>query len=162
MGFLLGAAGLGSFFIGMIFPGLSDRWGRKPTILFLALLSTILPLALYFPALYAHLWFLAAVLFLTQGGQAIAALVMVLVPAESVPPQFSATAIGLATSVGEIIGATIAPAVGGAMAERYGLGMPLLMGAASTLLLFIVALFIREPAHRETHRAPQPSAVPAD
>jgi len=164
--FLLGAAGFGSFFIGMIFPGLSDRWGRKPTILFLALLSTVLPLALYLPSLYHHLWVLAAILFLTQGGQAIAALVMVLVPAESVPPQFSATAIGLATSVGEIIGATIAPAIGGAMAERFGLGMPLLMGAASTLLLFVVALFIKEPGHHQRQKmardAPQPTVVPAD
>ncbi len=131
-----------SFFIGLVFPGLSDRWGRKPTLLFLAFLSTLLPIALYLPFLYAHLWLLAAILFLTQGGQAIAALIMVLVPAESVPPQFSATAIGLATLVGEIIGATIAPAAGGAIALRFGLGMPLLMGAASTVVLFLAALFI--------------------
>jgi MFS family permease len=141
-GFLLGAAGLGSFFIGLVFPGLSDRWGRKPTLLCLAFLSTLLPIALYLPFLYAHLWLLAAILFLTQGGQAIAALIMVLVPAESVPPQFSATAIGLATLVGEIIGATIAPAAGGAIAQQFGLGMPLLMGAASTVVLFLAALFI--------------------
>jgi predicted MFS family arabinose efflux permease len=162
-GFLLGAAGFGSFFIGMVFPGLSDRWGRKPTLIFLALLSTILPLALYTPALYGHLWILAAILFLTQGGQAIAALIMVLVPAESVPPQFSATAIGLATLVGEIIGATIAPSAGGALAERFGLGMPLLMGAGSTLILFLVVLFIKEPSGAKSiHGAPQPTAVPAD
>jgi predicted MFS family arabinose efflux permease len=162
-GFLLGAAGFGSFFIGMIFPGLSDRWGRKPTLIFLALLSTILPLALYTPALYGHLWILAGILFLTQGGQAIAALIMVLVPAESVPPQFSATAIGLATLVGEIIGATIAPSAGGALAERFGLGMPLLMGAGSTLILFLVVLFIKEPSGAKSiHGAPQPTAVPAD
>lgn len=161
-GFLLGAAGLGSFFIGLIFPGLSDRWGRKPTLLFLALLSTLLPIALYLPFFYLHLWLLAAILFLTQGGQAIAALIMVLVPAESVPPQFSATAIGLATLVGEIIGATIAPAAGGTMAEQFGLGTPLLMGAASTMILFLAALFIREPGDLQTRGAPAPTAVPAD
>ncbi len=161
-GFLLGAAGLGSFFIGLFFPALSDRWGRKPTLLFLAFISTLLPIALYLPVFYGHLWLLAAILFFTQGGQAIAALIMVLVPAESVPPQFSATAIGLATFVGEIIGATLAPAAGGAMAERFGLGMPLLMGSASTVVLFLVALFIREPANFQTRHAPQPAAVPAD
>jgi uncharacterized membrane protein len=87
---------------------------------------------------------------------------MVLVPSESVPPQFSATAIGLATLVGEIIGATIAPALGGAMAERFGLGMPLLMGAASAVVVFLVALFIREPGDLQVRRVPQPTAVPAD
>jgi len=87
---------------------------------------------------------------------------MVLVPAESVPPQFSATAIGLATLVGEIIGATIAPAAGGTMAERFGLGTPLLMGAASTVILFLAALFIREPGDLQTRGAPEVSAVPAD
>jgi predicted MFS family arabinose efflux permease len=161
-GFLLGAAGLGSFFIGLFFPALSDRWGRKPTLLFLAFISTLLPIALYLPFFYGHLWLLAAILFFTQGGQAIAALIMVLVPAESVPPQFSATAIGLATFVGEIIGATLAPAAGGAMAERFGLGTPLLMSAASTVVLFLVALFIRAPANFHMRRAPQPAAVTAD
>jgi predicted MFS family arabinose efflux permease len=161
-GFLLGAAGLGSFFIGLTFPGLSDGWGRKPTLLFLAFISTLLPIALYLPVLYGHLWLLATILFLTQGGQGIAALIMVLVPSESVPPQFAATAIGLATLVGEIIGATIAPAAGGAIAEKFGLGMPLLMGAASTILLFLAALFIREPGGLQTRSAAEPTAVPAD
>ena len=78
--------GLGSFFVGLIFPALSDRLGRKPTLLFVAAISTILPIALCIPWLYGHLWLLAAILFVTQGGQAIAAMVMVLVPAESVPP----------------------------------------------------------------------------
>ncbi len=158
-GFLLGAAGLGSFFIGLVFPGLSDRWGRKPTLLFLSFISTLLPIALYLPFLYLHLWLLAAILFLTQGGQAIAALIMVLVPAESVPPQFSATAIALSTLVGEIIGATIAPAAGGAMAEQFGLGMPLLMAAASTVVLFLIALFLREPGNLQTRRAPEPGGT---
>jgi hypothetical protein len=48
------------------------------------------------------------------------------------------------------------------MAERFGLGMPLLMSAASTAVLFVAALFIREPANFQTRRAPQPAAVPAD
>jgi predicted MFS family arabinose efflux permease len=145
-GFLLGVSGLGSFFLGFLFPALSDRIGRKSVLLALGLISSIVPIALYIPSLYAHLWLLAGIVFLTNGGQAIASLVMVLVPAESVPPEFSATAIGLSTFVGEIIGATVAPSVGGAMAERFGLGMPLLMSAGGTVLLFIVTLFLREPS----------------
>ena len=55
-----------------------------------------------------------------------------------------------------------APAAGGAMAEQFGLGIPLLMGAASTVVLFLVALFIREPGDLQTRGAPEPTAVPAD
>ena len=147
-GFLLGAAGLGSFFLGFLFPALSDRLGRRPTLLAMAAISTVLPIALCIPRLYGHLWVLAGILFLTQGGQAIAALILVLVPAESVPPQFSATAIGLATLVGELFGATGAPALGGVLADKFGLAMPLRMAAGGTVLLFLAALFITEPARR--------------
>ena len=146
-GFLLGAAGLGSFFLGFLFPALSDRLGRRSTLLAMAAISTVLPIALCIPQLYEHLWVLAGILFLTQGGQAIAALILVLVPAESVPPQFSATAIGLATLVGELFGATGAPALGGVLADKFGLAMPLRMAAGGTVLLFLAALFIKEPAH---------------
>ena len=161
-GFLLGAAGLGSFFIGLTLPALSDRMGRKSTLLFVSAFSTILPIALCIPWLYGHLWLLAAILFFTQGGQAIAAMVMVLVPAESVPPYFSATAIGLATLVGEIIGATIAPATGGAMAEKYGLAAPLLMAAGGTVLVFLVSLFIKEPDHQASVEIAEPTPALAD
>ena len=142
-GFLLGASGLGSFVLCFLFPPLSDRIGRKTTLLILAALSTIVPIALQIPVLYGHLWLLATILFATNGGQAIGSLIIVLVPAESVPPQVAATAIGLATLVGEILGGTLSPALGGAMAEKFGLGMPLRMSAAATVILFILALFLK-------------------
>jgi predicted MFS family arabinose efflux permease len=144
-GFILGASGLGSFVLCYIFPPLSDRIGRKSTLLMLAALSSVVPIALRIPALYSHLWLLATIVFLTNGGQAIGSLIIVLVPAESVPPQIAATAIGLATLVGEILGGTLAPALGGAMAEKFGLGMPLLMSAGAAGVLFILALFLRPP-----------------
>ncbi len=143
-GFLLGATGLGSFFLGFMFPSFSDRIGRKTTLMILAGLSAIVPVALQIPSLYSHLWLLAAIVFLSNGGQAVASLIIVLVPAESVPAQFVATAIGLATLVGEIIGATIAPAVGGAMAERFGLRMPLLMSAGGMAVLLLATLFLSD------------------
>lgn len=143
-GFLLGAAGLGSFFIGCTFPSLSDRIGRKATLLISAVLSAILPIALCVTGLYAHLWLLAAILFLTQGGQAMAALVIVLMPAESVPPQFIATAIGLTTLVGELLGGAFAPTFGGAMADKFGLATPLWMASACMILVVIAALLFRE------------------
>jgi predicted MFS family arabinose efflux permease len=147
-GFLLGAGGLGSFFIGFIFPALSDRIGRKPVLLALAGLTTLTPLALLSSTLYGHPWLLAAILFLTNGGQGLAALILVLVPTESVPAQYAATSIGLATLVGEIFGATGAPFLGGVLADRYGLGVTMWMSAAGTLLIFLVTLFLERTAIR--------------
>ncbi|HKW25971.1 MAG TPA: MFS transporter [Terriglobales bacterium] len=146
-GFLLGAGGLGSFFLGLLLPGISDRLGRKPILLLMAVMCTVVPLALLLPALYSVPWVLAAILFLTNAGQGVASLVMVLVPTESVPPQFAATSIGLATLVGEIFGATVAPTLGGALAERHGLATPLWMSALGSAAIFVVALFLRETVH---------------
>jgi predicted MFS family arabinose efflux permease len=143
-GFLLGASGLGSFFLGFLLPAFSDKIGRKPTLWFMAALSTIVPLALLVPALYSHLWLLAGILLLANGGQGIASLIIVLVPAESAPIGFAATAIGMVTLAGEIIGATVAPAIGGAMAQKMGLATALWMSAGGTAFLFLVTTFLKE------------------
>lgn len=150
-GFLLGAAGLGSFFIGFLLPALSDRLGRKSILLMLAAVSALLPLALLARPLYSHLWLLSAILFLTQGGQAIAALIIVLIPAESVSPELTGTAIGMVNMVGELIGATVAPILGGTLADSHGLGSTMLMAVGGMLLLFIVTLFLKETARPATH-----------
>jgi predicted MFS family arabinose efflux permease len=146
-GFLLGATGLGSFFLGFLLPSLSDRWGRKPVLLLMAAMSAIVPLAFQVSWLYSFPWLLAAVLFLTNSGQGLAALVMVLVPTESVPPQFAATSIGLATFTGEIAGATVAPVIAGALAEKHGLGITLWMSAAGSVLIMLATLFLKETAN---------------
>ena len=146
-GFLLGATGLGSFFLGFLLPSLSDRMGRKPVLLLMAAMSAIVPLAFLSSWLRAHSLLLAAIIFVTNSGQGIASLIMVLVPTESVPPRFRATSIGLATLVGELMGATAAPVIAGSLAEKYGLGLTMWLAAVGSAVLFAVALFLREPSH---------------
>ena len=147
-GLLLGASGLGSFFLGLFLPALSDRFGRKPTLGIMAFFSFLVPVALLTPSLYTHLWLLAGILFLTNAGQGIPSLVLVLIPTESVPARYAATSIGLATFTGEMLGAAVAPAVGGALAARYGLAVPLWMSAGGALLVFLVSLAMRETIRR--------------
>lgn len=143
-GFLLGAAGVGSFFVGMAFPILSDWIGRKPVLLAASALSVLLPLAIAYLPLYRHLWLLAVVLGCTQGGQALAALLMVLVPTETVPRALAATAIGLVTLFGEIFGSVIAPALAGALAKMHGLAIPMYMAAGGAALAFVASLLLSE------------------
>ncbi len=143
-GFLLGASGLGSFFLGFLLPSFSDRWGRKPILLLMAAMSAVVPLAFLVPALYLHPFVLAFIAFIANSGQGIASVVLVLVPTESVPAQFRATSIGLATLAGEVMGATAAPILAGALAQRHGLAVTMWLAAAGSGLLFVVALFLQE------------------
>jgi len=145
-GLVVGAGGLGAFLWGWIFPWVSDRTGRKSMLLFVALLSALAPLVYQAPFLIAHPWLMAAAGFLTNGGQGLGALLLVLVPTESVPGRLAATAIGLATLVGEVFGGAFAPTLAGAIAERYGLGAALWMAAAGAILVFMASLFMKETA----------------
>lgn len=145
-GVLLGASGLGSFFLGFLLPALSDRVGRKPVLLLMGVMSAVVPLAFLVPLLYVYPIVLAVIVFAANTGQGIASLVLVLVPTESVPPQFRATSIGMATLVGEVMGATLAPTVAGALAERYGLGLTMWLAAGGSAVVVVATLLLRETA----------------
>jgi predicted MFS family arabinose efflux permease len=149
-GFLLGASGLGSFFLGFLLPSLSDRVGRKPVLLLMAVLSTVVPLAFLVPAFYVYPIVLALIVFAANTGQGIASLILVLVPTESVPPQFRATSIGMATLVGEVMGATIAPTLAGGLAEKYGLVVTMWLAAAGSAVVVFATLLLRETVTRRS------------
>ncbi len=160
-GFLLGASGLGSFFLGFLLPSLSDRVGRKPVLLLMAALSAVVPLAFLVPVLYLYPLLLAAIVFAANTGQGIASLILVLIPTESVPPQFRATSIGLTTLAGEIMGATGAPLLAGALAEKHGLGLTMGLAASGSAVLFLAALFLHEPKRSPSAALVIPSAIGA-
>ena len=145
-GLVIGASGLGAFVWGWIFPWISDRTGRKSTLIFVALLSAAVPLTYQVPFLVAHPWLMAAAGFLANGGQGIAALALVLVPTESVPARLAATAIGMATLVGEVFGGALAPALAGAAADKFGLVAPLWIAAGGAILVLFASLFMSETA----------------
>ena len=115
-------------------------------LLLMAAASALVPLAFLVPGLYAYPLLLAAIVFAANTGQGIASLVMVLVPTESVPAQFRATSIGLTTLAGETMGATGAPLLAGTLAEKHGLGLTMWLAAGGSAVLFLAALFVREPA----------------
>lgn len=152
-GLVLGASGLGNFLWGWILPWISDQTGRKPALFAIALVSASVPLTFQVPFLVAHPWLLALAGFLATGGQAIAALVLVLIPAETVPSSLAATAIGLTTLVGEIVGGAIAPALAGTVADRYGLAAPLWIASAGALTVFVASWFLIETAPSKTGRS---------
>jgi predicted MFS family arabinose efflux permease len=145
-GFLLGATGFGSFFLGFLLPALSDRVGRKPVLLVMAAMSAVVPLSFLVRPLFMYPLLLAAIVFIANTGQGMASLIMVLVPTESVPAQFRATSIGLVTLVGEAVGGTLSPRFAGLLAEKYGLSLTMWLAAAGSALVFLVALSLRKTA----------------
>jgi predicted MFS family arabinose efflux permease len=149
-GLVLGASGVGEFLWGFSLPWLSDRWGRKPVLLFTALISAVVPLTYQIPFLVGHPWLMALAGFVANGGQGMAALVLVLIPTETVPARFAGTAIGLSTLVGEIFGGALAPSVSGALADRYSLSTPLWIAAGGAIAVAAAALFMRETAPSQT------------
>ncbi|MHB1870915.1 MAG: hypothetical protein ACYCT1_08690 [Steroidobacteraceae bacterium] len=64
-------------------------------------------------------------------------------PTESVPPGYAATAIGFATLFGELVGGFLAPLVGGHLAQRYGLDVPLWLAAAGAGVVLLATLAMR-------------------
>jgi predicted MFS family arabinose efflux permease len=145
-GLVIGASGLGSFLWGWIYPAVSDRIGRKPTLIFIALLSATVPLTYQVAFMIDHPWIMATAGFIANGGQGIAALALVLVPTESVPARLAATAIGLATLLGEIFGGALAPTIAGAVADKFGLGAPLWIASGGAIAVFLASIFLRETA----------------
>jgi MFS family permease len=142
-GFLIAATGVGSFLSGLILPALSDKIGRKAGLRLMASLSAVVPIALVVPFLYSHLWLLGAILLVANAGQGVSALIMVLIPSEAVRPKYAGTAIGLAVFVGEIVGATLLPFLGGKLAQTYGLGITMWLAAAGMVLVFLVTFGMR-------------------
>lgn len=151
-GLVIGASGLGSFIWGWIVPWVSDRTGRKPALVFVALLSAVVPLTYQMSFLLNHPWLMASAGFLANGGQGMAALALVLVPTESVPHRLAATAIGLATLVGEVFGGALAPAFAGQVADRFGLAAPLWIASAGALTVLLASIFLTETAPTVTAR----------
>jgi MFS family permease len=148
-GFLIGAGGVGATIAGILYPALSDRIGRKPILLGSSLASIFFPLALLIPALYQNLWILAGIMVVFATNAVIPSLVMVVIPTETVPKKLAATAIGLTTLTSELLGATIAPTIGGIFAQRMGLAIPLEIASAMYIVVFLLCAMLRETRVQE-------------
>jgi predicted MFS family arabinose efflux permease len=142
-GMVMGVSGAGGVVVGFLMVWLAGRIGRKPAALAMAAFSIAAPLMLLLPSLYSPPWLLAGLQFLTNCGVGMTTLVLVMAAAESVSPTTAAAAIGAVSMFGEIVGATAMPAVGGALASRYGLQAPLLLAAAGAVVLTLAVAFLR-------------------
>jgi ACS family hexuronate transporter-like MFS transporter len=147
-GDVMSATGYCAAIVGFIGAGISDRLGRKPVIIGTCLVSMLTPLsALYF---HGSLASLTALMVVGWIGTAALALFMAVIPGETLPARYTATAMGLVTLLGEVIGGSCAPLLAGKIADLTSLAAPLQIAAGCALGGTILALFLKETAPAKT------------
>ncbi len=147
-GDVMSATGYCAAIVGFIGAGISDRLGRKPVIIGTCLLSLLTPLSgLYF---HGSLASLTALMVVGWVGTAAFALFMAVIPGETLPARYTATAMGLVTLVGEVVGGSCAPLIAGKIADLTTLAAPLQIAAACAVGGTILALFLKETAPVKT------------
>ena len=143
MGLLMSTLGLGGAAGMLVFPALSDRFGRKKIIVS-CLAMAMVPTWLLMhtgaePLQLSLLMFLAAAF--VSGAIAL----VHSVTADNVPPQHVSTATGFIVGAGEIVGGAIAPAIAGGLAKAIGITtiLPFALGCMAAGLL--LAILLRAP-----------------
>lgn len=144
MGLIMGAIGFGSFVWGFVAPAISDRIGRKPTLIIFSIIASLSPLCL--ALVHGSLGLMMVLGFFTAVGQGCFPLFMSIIPGDSLPVGLVATAISVTQLVGELIGGTIAPSLGGFAADAWGLQAPLYIAFGGALAGAFIATGLKESA----------------
>ena len=139
MGFVMSAVGVGAFAGGLTLPGLSDRFGRKPVMLF-SVLAAALSLWGFMHAGggAAEGWLFA--LLLSYSMFAFSAFVILIGPVatESVEGALASTAVGIISGVGEIVGGGVAPAFAGYVAKNFGIEKVFYTGLTGLMVALVL------------------------
>jgi MFS family permease len=140
----------------LIVPAISDAIGRRPAAVFAALLAGIgfLVFALV-PLPGAGLTAVLALGSIGAGG--LNSLAGATMPTELVPLRRGA-AIGVCNLFAATLGITLSPVLGGILADRFGLAVPVVLAAVCELAIVPIVLAIPETAPRVLRRR---TAVPA-
>jgi MFS family permease len=133
-----GVANMASFAVA----ALSDRIGRKPTVIAFSLLSMIGPLAMVY--FHGSLWAFGALLFVGGLAQGVTPILFLAIPAETVPMRQLGTVSGFIPGVGELIGSVGGPIIAGRAADLVGLQAPFLIIAGCALAAGILGMGLKE------------------
>ncbi|MFC8342195.1 MFS transporter [Streptomyces sp. NPDC057280] len=141
--------GVGWVLWGFLTPAVSDRIGRKPTMIAFSATAALCPLALVYvndPVV------LGLVVVLTYTGLGCFTLFMATIPAETVPRGALATALGLVMGVGELAGGFLAPVIAGRASDVWGLQTAMFISAGGAVVVVLLSLGLRETAPQVLRR----------
>jgi len=159
MSVVTSAIGFGGFFGQFGWPGLSDRFGRKPLAIlgFAGATVAVWIFAGLGPDVVALFAALFVVSFFCLGN---IALITGPIATESAPVGLVASSIGIVVGTGEIFGGGIAPAIADAVARAYGLPAVLYVALTGVALGIFVCFFLRETAPSKLGKSEVPSDQP--
>ena len=146
MGWLMSMFGLTAMFFAFFVPGSSDVVGRRPVIISMSLIASLLPLSVLF--IHQQLWLVFVMFGIGAAASGVFPLVMATIPSETVPPHQLATVLGLTMGLGEIIGGVFAPTLAGSAADAYGLVVTLWIMVGLSVATACLACFVLETAPR--------------
>jgi MFS transporter, ACS family, hexuronate transporter len=150
MGWLMSMWGLASLVYAFAVPGASDRLGRKPVSISMALAAALLPLSMLIVA--DTLWPLFVMFALGAAVSGIFPLAMATIPSETVPNRELGTVLGLTMGLGEIIGGVLSPWIAGSIADVEGLRSTLWIMVGLSAATAVLACFLKETAPRVVQR----------
>jgi len=145
-GWVMSSGGLVCFAMQIIAPYFSDRLGRKPVLIVLFFVGTLGGILFALAPVGTAPGLLAFYFALLCVGLSSYPLYLVIVPTESVPFTLAATAIAVPQGLGELISVTIFPAIGGRIADVYGLTATLWLVVVCSAAAFLICFLMRETA----------------
>ncbi|WP_233809589.1 MFS transporter [Paraburkholderia sp. HP33-1] len=136
--------GVSSVISGFAVPALSDRIGRKPTLIAFSAVAACAPMVIGF--LNGSLPVLCIAVFVTYLGYGCSPIFLATIPAESVSQHAIGRTVASVIGVGEVIGGFLSPTIAGYAADWYGPTAPFLIASGSAGLALIMSVFLRETA----------------
>ncbi|MCD7042567.1 MULTISPECIES: MFS transporter [Pseudomonas] len=152
MGAIMSCLGAAWVVWGFVVPSISDRIGRRPTLVLFSLIAACCPIALLFAP---SPMILGVLMVLTYTGLGCFTLFMSTIPAETVPREVMATALGMIMGVGELVGGFVAPTVAGFAADQFGLSIVMWISCGGALLAAGLSLLLKETAPTVLQRRSQ-------
>ena len=142
-GSMLGMLGVAGAVGGLVIPGLSDRFGRRPVLIAGLLLSMLVPVSVIFLA--GQFWLLQAGLFLGWMAVGVLPVYAVLAPGDAVPGARMAATVALIVGVGELVGGVAAPVIAGQLADSVSLTAPFVFALVLVAVGLMLALLLPTP-----------------
>jgi MFS family permease len=159
MGFVASALGFGGFVGQWAVPGISDLLGRRVTaVLTFAAAALGVWGLMHVGAAPATLFLMVFVVSLFSLGAV--ALITGPIATESAPAGLVSSAIGIVVGSGEIFGGGVAPAIGGTIAQHYGIENIFWMPLVGVAIGVLVSIGLSETAPRKVARRVMPVEAP--